>query len=293
MVNLIGDACEWIFPNFRYKWAFHETTEKIPHELDFREEIVNVEKCQEIFKGHDRIKVPKVYREASNSRVLTMSFEPGLTVSKVRELRDQGINLKVVAKVITEAFVEMTYKRGFVHGDPHPGNMFVRKKEGGGPDDIELILLDHGIYAILTDETRINYALLWRGILDQDEQMIRSSSKALGADLHDLFAAMIADRKYEDLMDESKKLKLKSRAGQKRLTDPEKKERARAAWAREKEIAETLRDMERELVILMKTNHYLRQIDTRLGNPTNTFNQVNNITWKIFLESKGKDLSTW
>ena len=81
------------------------------------------------------------------------------------------------------------------------------------------------MYASLSDETRLNYAYLWRGILDQNEQMIRSSSTALGADLHDLFASMIADRKYEDLMDESKKLKLKSRAGHKRLSDPEKKER--------------------------------------------------------------------
>jgi len=115
--------------------------------------------------------------------------------------------------------------------------------------------------------------------------MIRSSSTALGADLHDLFAAMIADRKYEDLMDKDKKLKMKSRAGQKRLSVAEKDERVKGALAREREIAETLRDMNRELLILMKTNHYLRQIDMRLGNPTNTFNQVNNVTWKIFIES--------
>ena len=57
-----------------------------------------------------------------------MSFEPGLSLSKVREIRDQGIDLKAVTRVITEAFMEMTYEKGFVHGDPHPGNMFIRKK---------------------------------------------------------------------------------------------------------------------------------------------------------------------
>ena len=43
--------------------------------------------------------------------------------------------------------------------------------------------------------------MLWRGILFQDEELIKESSKALGADLHELFAAMVADREYKDLMD--------------------------------------------------------------------------------------------
>ena len=122
--------------------------------------------------------------------------------------------------------------------------------------------------------------------------MIRTSSTALGADLHDLFAAMIADRKYEDLMDDTKKHQLKSRLKDKH-GDAAKKERHEAVRLREKEIAETLRDMNRELIILMKSNHYLRSIDIKLGNPTNTFNQVNNMTWKIFMKEKGKTLDTW
>jgi aarF domain-containing kinase len=40
----------------------------------------------------------------------------------------------------------MTFKDGFVHGDPHPGNLIVRKRAG----QIELVLLDHGIYTELT-----------------------------------------------------------------------------------------------------------------------------------------------
>ena len=109
--------------------------------------MVNAQKCQEIFKGHRNVKVPKLYPEISNQRVLVMSFEPGVSVGKVREMREMGIDLKSVAKLITEAFMEMTYKAGFVHGDPHPGNMFIRLKEGGYPGEVELVLLDHGIYA--------------------------------------------------------------------------------------------------------------------------------------------------
>jgi len=59
----------------------------------------------------------------------------------------------------------MIYREGFVHGDPHPGNMLVRKKEGGKSDDLELVLLDHGIYSHLPNDTRLAYTQLWRGML--------------------------------------------------------------------------------------------------------------------------------
>ena len=81
-------------------------------------------------------------------------------------MQQMGLDLKDVARVIGEAFTHMTYEKGFVHGDPHPGNMFIRRKEGGKPHEVELVLLDHGVYAELSNESRINYAILWRGILD-------------------------------------------------------------------------------------------------------------------------------
>ena len=103
---------------------------------------------------------------------------------------------------------------------------------------------------------------------------------------------MIADRKYEDLMDESKKLNMKARLKDKHGEEA-RKERVEGARKLEKQIAETLRDMNRDLLILMKTNSYLRSIDVKLGNPTNTFNQVNEITWKVFKREIGKNLTLW
>lgn len=45
----------------------------------------------------------------------------------------------------------MIFKEGFIHADPHPGNLFVRQKESSGKKGgIELVILDHGIYTDLT-----------------------------------------------------------------------------------------------------------------------------------------------
>ena len=77
------------------------------------------------------------------------------------------------------------------------------------------MLLDHGIYTELPQDTRLSYAKLWRGILSQDESMIRDASTELGSDFHQLFAAMIVNRKFEDIMDDSQKSQLRARLGDK------------------------------------------------------------------------------
>ena len=112
----------------------------------------------------------------------------------------------------------MIYKEGFVHADPHPGNLFVRKT-GKGPRDVELVILDHGIYTELPRDTRLAYAKLWRGVLAQDETLIREASSDLGCDFHQLFASMIVNRKFEDIMDGEKKTTLKGRLGEKDTPD--------------------------------------------------------------------------
>ena len=49
MTALAGEMAEFFFPNFRYKWIFEETCEKLPLEIDFRLEAKNAQKCKEIF----------------------------------------------------------------------------------------------------------------------------------------------------------------------------------------------------------------------------------------------------
>ena len=49
-----------------------------------------------------------------------------------------------------------------------------------------------------------------------------------------------------------------------------------------KEIVGILDDIKRELLLVLKTNNYLRAIDRKLGFPTNTFTMINDATWKVF-----------
>ena len=111
------------------------------------------------------MRVPKVYSEFTTGRILTMSFETGISVAHVTELHAQGIDLKSLSRLISETFIHMIFKEGFVHADPHPGNLFVRKIEGSSKGESEIVILDHGIYTEMPNDTRLAYNKLWRGIL--------------------------------------------------------------------------------------------------------------------------------
>ena len=153
----------------------------LPRELDYHKEAANCRRCEKNFAHDSRVKVPKVYDKYTRERVLTMSYEVGTPVTHVKKMREQGIDLKELSQLISEVFNHMIFKAGFVHSDPHPGNLFVRKTPNG---KLEIVLLDHGIYQELKEETRLSYAGLWRGILQQDEAMIKEHSELIGADFY-------------------------------------------------------------------------------------------------------------
>jgi predicted unusual protein kinase regulating ubiquinone biosynthesis (AarF/ABC1/UbiB family) len=68
------------------------------------------------------------------------------------------------------------------------GNLLVRKREGNGARDVEIVFLDHGLYERLSEDTQFNFASLWRAIILQDKVNVKKYSQALGTDLYKLFS---------------------------------------------------------------------------------------------------------
>ena len=134
--------------------------------------------------------MPSVEKDLVRERVLVMSFERGLSVTQVKEMNSQGYDLRKVAKLVSEAFNTMIFKEGFVHADPHPGNLFIRKMPGND-NEVQLVLLDHGIYTTLSEHTRLNYTELWRSILTQNDDQMKKASIELGVKLYELFVSMV------------------------------------------------------------------------------------------------------
>lgn len=94
-----------------------------------------------------------------------MEFMEGGQINDVEYLRKNGLNFYEVSNKLGRLYSHMIFITGFVHSDPHPGNILV-KKNGSEAD---IILLDHGLYADLTNEFRWAYSKLWLAILDGDK----------------------------------------------------------------------------------------------------------------------------
>lgn len=86
LIQFASDCAMTIFPDFKYGWLPEEFQVRLPRELDFNLEASNAERCKAIFKGNRNVAVPSVYREFTAERVLTMSYEPGIPATKVKEM---------------------------------------------------------------------------------------------------------------------------------------------------------------------------------------------------------------
>jgi predicted unusual protein kinase regulating ubiquinone biosynthesis (AarF/ABC1/UbiB family) len=107
-------------------------------ELDFRREVESADRVRELFKDDPAIRVPRVHRELSARRVITMEFVEGIKVTDRAGLEAAGISPRRVVHDLMSAYNRMILAYGFFQADPHPGNIFVRP----GP---EIILLDFGL----------------------------------------------------------------------------------------------------------------------------------------------------
>ena len=122
-----------------------EFARSIRLELDYGHEARNAETFYRNFARDPRVVVPKVIRQYSSSRVLTLEFLHG---RKVADLDLDAMTPQERSDVVTrmaDTWMTMVFRHGFFHADPHPANVFVL-------DTGELGLVDFGQAGKLTDD---------------------------------------------------------------------------------------------------------------------------------------------
>ncbi|MBI2485991.1 MAG: AarF/ABC1/UbiB kinase family protein [Deltaproteobacteria bacterium] len=140
------------------KKVVREFERAIMRELDFTIEAANAERFRTNFNGNSDIYFPGVYNELSGKRILTMDFVEGV---KITDTPLFGYDPKLIARLGLRAVVEMIFRDGFFHADPHPGNVFVM--EGG-----RLAYLDLGLAGRVREEVRDKMLLLLLAITRED-----------------------------------------------------------------------------------------------------------------------------
>nr|KYP48347.1 putative aarF domain-containing protein kinase 1 [Cajanus cajan] len=116
--------------------------------------------------------------DLTTRQVLTMQFYTGHKIDDLDFLNQIGVDPEKVAKSLTELFAEMIFVHGYIHGDPHPGNILVSPE---GCNGFSLVLLDHAVYTTLDDEFRKDFCQLWEALILKDSMKTMQLGERFGA----------------------------------------------------------------------------------------------------------------
>lgn len=117
-------------------------------EIDFLNEKNNALSCYVVAKEFERLRIPRVYSKLTSKRVIVMEYCPGIKINDLHALNTIGVDKDALARDLFKIYVVMLTKYGYLHGDPHPGNIAI---------DIttkQIILYDFGIFARYDQQTR-------------------------------------------------------------------------------------------------------------------------------------------
>ncbi|MFM7453773.1 MAG: ABC1 kinase family protein [Cyanobium sp.] len=124
-----------------------ELGKRVFEEMDYFNEASNAEAFAQLHAHNPRIAVPRIYREATSRRVLTMEWIDGVKLTNLEAVRELGIDPDELVQVGVNCSLQQLLEHGFFHADPHPGNLLAL------PDG-RLAYLDFGMMSEVSRESR-------------------------------------------------------------------------------------------------------------------------------------------
>jgi len=124
-----------------------ELGKRVFEEMDYCNEASNAESFAQLHAHNPRIAVPRIYREATSRRVLTMEWIEGVKLTNLEAVRELGIDPDELVEVGVNCSLQQLLEHGFFHADPHPGNLLAL------PDG-RLAYLDFGMMSEVSRESR-------------------------------------------------------------------------------------------------------------------------------------------
>jgi predicted unusual protein kinase regulating ubiquinone biosynthesis (AarF/ABC1/UbiB family) len=167
-----------------------EFSTTLHEEIEYQHEADNAETFRQNFAENPGVQVPRVVRTLSSRRVLTLEDVSAIKITDYAAITAAGIDRADVAERLLATYLQQIVEDGFVHADPHPGNLFVTPLRG--PDDEpgawRLTFVDFGMVARVPETVRSGLRELLVGIGTRDAGRIVKAYQMLdmllpGADL--------------------------------------------------------------------------------------------------------------
>lgn len=252
-----------VHPDFDFAWVLAELKDTLAQELDFENEAANAERCAADLKG--LATVPRIHWDLTSKRVLTMDWIDGVKINDKEGIRSLGLSLRDVDDRLVRVSARQLFGTGFVHADPHPGNILVRRS-ARRPSQPELVVLDHGLYQRLSESERLGLANLYAAALWQDEAAAKEFAARLGVSDHRTLCEILLQRPM-----------LSSAGAARRLfhvhhmTPEERRYMVQMASERFDQIMLTLRQMPRSLLLCIRNMNTVRSVLQDHGHPMNRY----------------------
>lgn len=154
-------------------------------EVDFRLEQDNMIRASRALEraGID-VGCPVPVKGLCGRHTLTMSFVEGWKITEVARL-PRGTDREELGRRLVDAFAALTFEEGLIHGDPHPGNVFVSPVRRGGDPTAPItsfrpVLLDWGIVQRVNAQERNAMARWVLATLTEDRFMYLRALQDLG-----------------------------------------------------------------------------------------------------------------
>lgn len=111
-------------------------------ELNFENEIKNIEKFNKLNETVAFVTVPKVYHDFCTKKVITLEKINGLKINNLKKLEEEHYDLDDIGKKLALSYFKQIFTDGFFHSDPHPGNLIIK--------DNKICYIDFGLVGSLS-----------------------------------------------------------------------------------------------------------------------------------------------
>ena len=145
-------------------------------EVDFSKEVRNIERFRRMYANNRDVRIPRVYPSMCCDSVIVMEYVASTPISQYRVTEPKGPEKDVekrraTANKLMDVFVQQLVYKGFVHGDPHPGNIGVDAKNN-------IVIYDFGnVIEIAPTERQRMKEMIYQLLLGNNEAVINTLEK--------------------------------------------------------------------------------------------------------------------
>src|SRR4051812_30757260 len=164
----------------------HEFERSLNLELDYRREARNLMRFGELTQHYDRLLVPEPVLQLTSGKVLTMSYVHGRKVTDVGPLGLMDLDAGPIVEQLFRAYLRSILVEGFLHADPHPGNLLLT-------DDGTLAILDLGMVTSVPPRLQDKLVRLLVAIRDDNGEQAARVLAEIGQPLDNYDAVAFRD----------------------------------------------------------------------------------------------------